>query len=65
VFADKALACDCGYEVHAYDDETLVQAVQRHALEAHGIDFSVALALEVARGAHELSPDTATTKEEQ
>jgi predicted small metal-binding protein len=49
MFAGKALRCDCGYEVRAYDEAALVEAVRRHAWEAHGIDFSVALALDVVR----------------
>jgi predicted small metal-binding protein len=51
MFADKALRCDCGFEVRACDDEALVEAIRRHAWEAHGIDFSVELALDVARSA--------------
>jgi predicted small metal-binding protein len=55
MFAGKALFCDCGYEVRADDDEALVEAIRRHAREAHGIDFSVELARDVARRA-ELVP---------
>ncbi len=55
MFAGKMLFCDCGYEVRADDDEALVEAIRRHAREAHGIDFSVELARDVARGA-ELVP---------
>jgi len=51
MFAGKALFCDCGYEVRANDDDTLVEAIRKHAREAHGIDFSVELALDVARRA--------------
>jgi predicted small metal-binding protein len=47
VFAGKALRCDCGYEVRAQDEPALVAAVQRHAQEAHGIDFSLEEALAV------------------
>jgi predicted small metal-binding protein len=49
MFDDKTLRCDCGFEVHAPDEDTLVAAIRRHASEAHGIDFSVELAREVAR----------------
>jgi predicted small metal-binding protein len=49
MFAGKALYCDCGYEVRANDDDAFVDAIRRHAREAHGIDFSVELALDVAR----------------
>ena len=56
MFAGKALYCDCGYEVRAEDDDAFVDAIRRHAWEAHRIDFSVELALDVARRA-ELVPD--------
>jgi predicted small metal-binding protein len=55
MFAGKALYCDCGYEVRADDDDAFVEAIRRHAQEAHGIDFTVELALDVARRA-ELVP---------
>ena len=48
MFAGKALRCDCGYQVRA-DDDAFVEAIRRHAWEAHRIEFSVELALEVAR----------------
>ena len=51
MFAGKALRCDCGYVVRALDEDAFVQAIRRHAREAHGIDFSVALALDLARNA--------------
>jgi predicted small metal-binding protein len=51
MFAGKALRCDCGYEVRALDEDAFVQAIRRHAREAHGIDFSVELALDLARNA--------------
>jgi predicted small metal-binding protein len=57
MFAGKAIRCDCGYEVRAAGEDGLVEAVQRHASEAHGIDFSVELALEVIRGATPVSSD--------
>jgi predicted small metal-binding protein len=57
MFAGKALYCDCGYEVRAEDDDAFVEAIRRHAREAHGIEFSVELALDVARGA-ELVPSS-------
>jgi len=34
------LHCDCGFEVRADDEAELVARVQRHALEAHGMQFS-------------------------
>jgi predicted small metal-binding protein len=60
MFAGKALYCDCGFEVRAEDDDAFVDAIRRHAREAHGIDFSVELALDVARRA-ELVPASETT----
>jgi predicted small metal-binding protein len=53
MFAGKALRCDCGYQVRAEDDDAFVEAIRRHAWEAHGIEFSVELALEVARSARQ------------
>ena len=51
MFSDKALRCDCGYEVRGEDETARVGAVRRHAWEAHGVDFSVELALQVVRRA--------------
>jgi predicted small metal-binding protein len=51
MFADKVLHCDCGYKVREFDEDALVEAIRRHAWEAHGIDFSVELALDLARNA--------------
>ena len=51
MFVGKALHCDCGYAVRTSDEDALVDAIRRHAREAHGIEFSVDLALEVARRA--------------
>jgi predicted small metal-binding protein len=56
MFAGKAIRCDCGYEVRAEDEAGLVGAIQRHASESHGIDFSVELARELARGGSALQP---------
>jgi predicted small metal-binding protein len=57
MFAGKALRCDCGHEVRARDENGLVEAIRRHALEAHGITFSVELARKLARGATEAPSD--------
>ena len=48
MFAGKALRCDCGFEVRARDEAALVEAIRRHAWDAHGIEFSEELALDVA-----------------
>jgi predicted small metal-binding protein len=72
MFAGKALRCDCGYQVRADDDDAFVEAIRRHAWQAHGIEFSVELALEVARRARqapserdELEHDRVIRKEKQ
>lgn len=57
MFAGKALRCDCGHEVRAHDDDAFVEAIRRHAWEAHGIDFSAELAVDVARSAREASSE--------
>jgi predicted small metal-binding protein len=57
MFAGKALRCDCGFEVRARDDEGLVEAIRRHAWETHGIEFSVELALDLARSARGASSE--------
>jgi predicted small metal-binding protein len=46
---DKALRCECGYEVQASDEAARVDEVRRHASETHGIDLSADLALDVVR----------------
>jgi predicted small metal-binding protein len=51
MFAGKALRCDCSYEVRESDEAACVDAVRRHASEAHGMDLSVELALDVVRRA--------------
>jgi predicted small metal-binding protein len=47
----KTLLCDCGYEVRAADDAAFIDAIRRHARDAHGIEFTLELALDLARGA--------------
>ena len=49
MFADKALRCECGYEVRASDEAARVDEVRRHASETHGIDLSADVALDVVR----------------
>jgi predicted small metal-binding protein len=34
---ERLLRCDCGFEVRAQDDAELVEGVQRHAFDAHGM----------------------------
>jgi hypothetical protein len=74
MFAGKALRCDCGHEVWASEDAAFVHAIRQHAWEAHGIEFSVELALDVAwsaqlmtseRDGFELDLDRVIRKEEQ
>ena len=62
MFAGKAIRCDCGHEVRADNDDGLVEAIRRHASEAHGIDFSVELAREVIRGALRPAGERSTGK---
>ena len=47
MFAGKDLRCDCGYRLRAQTEERQVTEVRRHALDAHGISFSVEEALAV------------------
>ena len=49
MFADKALRCECGYEVQASDEAARLDEVRRHALETHGIELSADVALDVVR----------------
>jgi predicted small metal-binding protein len=42
---DKVLRCECGYEVTATDEASLVEEIRWHARDAHGIAFSVEEAL--------------------
>jgi predicted small metal-binding protein len=67
MFADKALRCDCGYEVQASDEAARVHEVQSHASEAHGIDLSDAVALDLVRRAGLVSrgEQRNTTREEK
>jgi predicted small metal-binding protein len=66
MFRDKALRCDCGYEVRARDEEAAVEEIRQHASEAHGIEFTVELALDVVRKARLGSEhDGAAGKEKQ
>ena len=65
MFAGKALYCDCGYEVRADDDDAFVDAIRRHALEAHGIEFPLELALDVARRAEPRSELAFNQREER
>jgi predicted small metal-binding protein len=67
MFADKALRCDCGYEVRASDEAACVREVLQHASEAHGIDLSDELALDLVRRAGLVSrcEQRNTTREEE
>jgi predicted small metal-binding protein len=49
MFTDRALRCECGYEVQACDEAARVDEVRRHASETHGIDLSADVALDVVR----------------
>ena len=64
MFAGKALRCECGYEVRASDEDDFVEAIRRHASEAHGIAFSVELARKLARDAAQGAGDDENTGRE-
>jgi len=51
MFADKALRCECGYEVQASDEAACVREVRQHASEEHGIDLPDDVALGLVRRA--------------
>jgi predicted small metal-binding protein len=36
----KVINCDCGQAVRADSDDELVAAAQKHAREAHGMEFT-------------------------
>ena len=38
--AQKQVACDCGKTIREASDDQLVDAVQRHAREVHGMELS-------------------------
>ena len=67
MFADKALRCDCGYEVQASDEAACVREVRRHASEAHGIELSGEVALDLVRRARLVShgEQSNSTREEK
>ena len=58
----KVLHCDCGFEARGEDEDELVNEVQRHALEAHGMALTRAQVLALAVRAE---PDESTTGREQ
>jgi hypothetical protein len=55
---DKTLQCDCGFEARADDEDDLVEAVRRHALEAHQMALSREEALLLAFRAELNAPST-------
>jgi predicted small metal-binding protein len=58
---DNVLRCECGYQVSGNDEDDLVEAIRRHARDAHGIAFSVEDALVVAfRSQLDLSRESLT-----
>jgi predicted small metal-binding protein len=67
MFADKALRCECGYEVQSSDEAACVREVRQHASEAHGVDLSDELALDLVRRGRPVSPGEQrnTTREEK
>ena len=65
MFAGKAIRCECGYEVRASDEDTVVEEIRRHASEAHGIAFSVELARKLARDATQAAGDDGISGKEK
>jgi predicted small metal-binding protein len=49
----NVLRCDCGFEVRAEDDETLVALAQAHAREVHDMELSAEQVLRLAARAEE------------
>ena len=45
---ENVLHCDCGFEARAEDERELVDQIQRHAWEAHGMSLSEEQALLLA-----------------
>jgi hypothetical protein len=65
---DKVLHCDCGFEAHAEHEDGLVEAVRRHAWEAHRMALSHDEALLLAFRAELNAPPrgkTPTAEEER
>jgi hypothetical protein len=68
---DKVLQCDCGFEARAADEDGLVAAVQRHALEAHGMALSheeallIAFRAELEASTPPTAPRTRTARTEE
>jgi predicted small metal-binding protein len=58
----KVLHCDCGFEARGEDEDELVDEVQRHALDAHGMAITRAQVLALAARAE---PDKSTNGKEQ
>lgn len=58
---DKVLSCECGYEVTATDEGSLIEEIRGHARNAHGIAFSVEDALLVVLRS-ELEPSRVSTE---
>jgi hypothetical protein len=55
---DRALQCECGFEARADDEGGLVEAVRRHAWEAHQMALSREEALLLAFRAELNAPST-------
>ena len=63
---DKVLCSDCGHEVTGDGEAELLEAIRRHARDAHGVVFSVEEALLVVlRSQLGLSPEPANEPVQQ
>jgi hypothetical protein len=57
---EKVLRCDCGFEVRASSEPELLERVQSHACEVHGMEFTDEQVLLLAfRAELEAGPATA------
>jgi hypothetical protein len=54
---DRMLACECGFEARASDEDELVAQVQHHAREAHHMALSHAEALLLTRNSNSIPTD--------
>jgi predicted small metal-binding protein len=54
----KEVTCDCGWRCQGSDDEIIAQ-VQRHGLEAHGVETTPEQVMAIARELHESEPPDA------
>jgi hypothetical protein len=59
---DRLLACECGFEARAPDEDELIAQVRRHAQEAHHMALSHAQALLLTRNSSSQPTDVPQDK---